>query len=128
MLATHYYILVALAGALTAAWLFRPRERTQVTAFGALLSWGLAAVLGGAVEIYDGTNETIVGNVTDGTNVEIGSPREKLSSSSASVNTTMYAGLTAGDTYEIQVTDTDSGFSVGSGQTFAVIESLINQP
>jgi len=71
MLATHYYILVALAGALTAAWLFRPRERTQVTAFGALLSWGLAAVLGGAVEIYDATNETVVGNVSDGTAVAV---------------------------------------------------------
>ncbi len=71
MLATHYYVLLVLAGALTAAWLYRPRERTQVSTFGALLAWGLAAVLGGDVEIYDATNETVVGNVSDGTAVAV---------------------------------------------------------
>jgi len=71
MLATHYYLLILLAGALTGAWLFRPRERTQVTAFGALLTWGLAAVLGGDVEVFDATNETIVGNVSAGTAVAV---------------------------------------------------------
>jgi hypothetical protein len=71
MLATHYYVLVLLAGALTAAWLFRPRDRTQVTAFGALFAWGLAAVLGGDVEIYDASNETVVGNVSNGTAVAV---------------------------------------------------------
>jgi hypothetical protein len=71
MLATHYYLLVLLAGALTAAWLFRPRDRTQVTAFGALFGWGLAAVFGGDVEIYDASNETVVGNVSNGTAVAV---------------------------------------------------------
>jgi len=71
MLTTHYYVLIALAGALTAAWLFRPRARTQVTALGALLGWGLAAVLGGDVEVFDHTNETVVGNVSDGTAVAV---------------------------------------------------------
>lgn len=71
MLATHYYAVLVLAGALTAAWLFRPRDRTQVTAFGAVLAWGLAAVLGGDVAVFDGTNETIVGNVSDGTAVAV---------------------------------------------------------
>jgi len=71
MLATHYYALLVLAGALTAAWLYRPRERTQVSAFGALLAWGLAAILGGDVEIYDPTNETVVGNVSNGTAVAV---------------------------------------------------------
>ena len=71
MLATHYYALLVLAGALTAAWLYRPRERTQVSTFGALLAWGLAAVLGGDVEIYDATNETVVGNVSNGTAVAV---------------------------------------------------------
>jgi len=71
MLTTHYYVLIALAGALTAAWLFRPRERTQVTTLTALVAWGLAAVLGGDVEVYDASNETVVGNVSDGTAVAV---------------------------------------------------------
>ena len=71
MLATHYYAVLVLAGALTAAWLFRPRDRTQVTAFGAVLAWGLAAVLGGDVAVFDHSNETVVGNVSDGTAVAV---------------------------------------------------------
>jgi hypothetical protein len=67
MLTTHYYVLVALAGALTAGWLFRPDERTQVTAFGGFLAWALAAVLGGDVQAFDAANETVVGNVSNGT-------------------------------------------------------------
>lgn len=52
MLVSHYYA-VALAGALlTAAWLFRPEERTAVTTLGAFLAWGLTALLGGDVETY----------------------------------------------------------------------------
>ena len=54
MLITHYYALALFAGALTAAWLYRPRERTQVTAFGAFLAWSLVAWLGGDVETFDG--------------------------------------------------------------------------
>ena len=71
MLATHYYALLVLAGALTAAWMFRPRQRTQVTTLAALVSWGLAAVLGGSVEVFDGANQTVVGNVSNGTAVAV---------------------------------------------------------
>jgi len=74
MLATHYYALLTLAGALTAAWMFRPRQRTQVTTLAALVSWGLAAVLGGSVEVFDGANQTVVGNVSNGTAVAVGPP------------------------------------------------------
>lgn len=59
MLITHYYALAVLAGALTAAWLFRPRERTQVTAFGAFLGWTLVAWLGGDVETFDSAVQTL---------------------------------------------------------------------
>lgn len=71
MLTTHYYVLIALAGALTAAWLFRPRERTQVTTLTALVAWALAAVLGGDVKVFDASNQTVVGNVSDGTAVAV---------------------------------------------------------
>jgi len=71
VLASHYYALVALAGALTAAWMFRPQQRTQVTTLTALVAWGLAAVLGAGVEVFDPTNETIVGNVSAGTAVAV---------------------------------------------------------
>jgi hypothetical protein len=59
MLITHYYALVAIAGALTAAYLFRPRERTQITSFGAFVAWALAALLGDQVEIFDGSVQQI---------------------------------------------------------------------
>ena len=71
MLLIHYYAVALFAGALTAAWLFRPRERTQVTTLTALVAWALAAVLGGDVEVFDASNETVVGNVSDGTAVAV---------------------------------------------------------
>lgn len=64
MLITHYYALALFAGALTAAWLFRPRERTQVTTFGAFVAWSLVAWLGGTVESFDEAIQTI--ETTDG--------------------------------------------------------------
>lgn len=59
MLLTHYYALVAIAGALTAAYLFKPRERTQITAFGAFVGWSLAALFGDQVAVFDGQIEQI---------------------------------------------------------------------
>lgn len=59
MLVTHYYALVAIAGALTAAFLFKPRERTQITAFGGFIAWSLAALLGDQVEVFDSSIEQI---------------------------------------------------------------------
>jgi hypothetical protein len=66
MLLTHYYALVAIAGALTAAWLFRPTEQTTVTALTAFLGWALAAFLGGDVERRVPAGETIQ-EAADGT-------------------------------------------------------------
>lgn len=71
VLASHYYVVIALAGALTAAWLYRPEDRTQITAFGAFLLWSLAAVLGGEVTVLDESTETVVGNVSAGTAVAV---------------------------------------------------------
>ena len=59
MLLIHYYALAGAGALLTAAWLFRPHERTQVTTLTAFFSWTLVALLGDDVEIYDATNETI---------------------------------------------------------------------
>jgi hypothetical protein len=66
MLLIHYYALATGAAALTAAWLFRPRERTAVTSLGAFLAWSLTALLGGSTERFDGAVETVetVNNTT----------------------------------------------------------------
>jgi hypothetical protein len=53
MLQAYYFGLALLAGALTAAWLFR-RERITVTAFLAAVSWVILAVYGGEVERASG--------------------------------------------------------------------------
>lgn len=71
MLATHYSVLIVLAGAATAGWLFRPNKRTQVTSLASFVAWSLAAVLGGDVYVVDTTNETLVGNVSNGTAVAV---------------------------------------------------------
>jgi hypothetical protein len=52
MLLTHYYAIATAAVLLTAAWLFRPAERTQVTTVGAFFAWGLTALLGGSTETF----------------------------------------------------------------------------
>ena len=52
MLLPHYYAIAAAAVLLTAAWLFRPAERTAITTLGAFLAWALTALLGGATETY----------------------------------------------------------------------------
>jgi len=54
MLLTHYYAIAGAGALLTAAWLFRPTDRTQVTTIGAFFAWGLAALLGGDVEVASG--------------------------------------------------------------------------
>lgn len=66
MILIHYYALAVLAGACTAAWLFRPEERTAVTTLGAFLGWTLTAVFGDRVERFDATVETVetVNNTT----------------------------------------------------------------
>jgi len=71
MLATHYYAVLLLAGALTGAWMFKANQRTQVTTLLAFVSWGVAAVVGGSVEVFDASNETVVGNVSNGTAVAV---------------------------------------------------------
>lgn len=54
MLIAHYYA-IACAGVLcTAAWLFRPEDRTQVTTLGAFFAWGLTGLLGGDTEVATG--------------------------------------------------------------------------
>jgi len=59
MLLTHYYALAAGATLLTAAYLFRPRERVRVTTLGGFLAWGLVALFGEATETFDYNIETI---------------------------------------------------------------------
>jgi hypothetical protein len=59
MLLTHYYALAIAAALLTAAWLFRPADRTQVTTVGAFLAWGLTALLGGSTETYAQGGESL---------------------------------------------------------------------
>jgi len=54
MLIAHYYAIASAGALLTAAWLFRPEERTQVTTIGAFLAWGLTALLGGDTEVASG--------------------------------------------------------------------------
>jgi len=53
MLITYWLSLALAASLLTAAWLYKPEERTNVTALGAFLAWGLTALLGGDVTIFD---------------------------------------------------------------------------
>jgi len=60
MLLTHLYAIAGAGALLTAAWLFRPDARTQVTTLGAFFAWSLVALYGGNAEIYDATNETVV--------------------------------------------------------------------
>ena len=66
MLLIHYYAVALFAGALTAAWLFKPTERTAVTTFGAFVAWGLTALTGNDVERFDHSVETVetVNNTT----------------------------------------------------------------
>jgi len=66
MITIHYYAVVLGASALTAAWLFKPEERTAVTTLGAFISWTLAAVFGDNVERFDHSAETVetVNNTT----------------------------------------------------------------
>jgi len=52
MLLVHYYAVAGAGAALTAAWLFRPQERTAITTLGAFLAWGLTALLGGDTQRY----------------------------------------------------------------------------
>lgn len=54
MLLTHFYAIASAGALLTAAWLFRPEERTQVTTIGAFFAWGLTALLGGDTEVATG--------------------------------------------------------------------------
>jgi hypothetical protein len=66
MLVIHFYALATLAGACTAAWLFAPEQRTAVTSLTAFLGWTLTALLGGDVERFDHSAETVetVNNTT----------------------------------------------------------------
>jgi len=66
MLLAHFYAIASAGALLTAAWLFRPEERTQVTTIGAFFAWGLTALLGGDTEtvIDTGANVTTVNNTT----------------------------------------------------------------
>jgi hypothetical protein len=52
MLLIHYYALATGAVLASAAWLFRPEERTAVTSLAAFLGWALAALTGGRTETY----------------------------------------------------------------------------
>lgn len=54
MLIAHFYAIAGAGVLLTAAWLFRPEERTQVTTIGAFFAWGLTALLGGDTEVATG--------------------------------------------------------------------------
>ena len=59
MLLSHLYALAGAGALLTAAWLFRPRERTQVTTLTAFFAWTLVALLGDDTEVFDHSVETI---------------------------------------------------------------------
>src|SRR6056297_2060534 len=59
MLLSHLYALAGAGALLTAAWLFRPRERTQITTLTAFFAWSLVALLGGDAEVFDASVETI---------------------------------------------------------------------
>jgi len=60
MLITHYYAVALFAAALTAAWLFQPRSRTQITTFGAMVAWTLVALLGDQTTVFDPAIEEVV--------------------------------------------------------------------
>jgi hypothetical protein len=66
MLLAHYYAVAVAAGLLTAAWLFKPAERTQVTTLSAFLGWGLTALLGGDTQTYTDSGAVVetVNNTT----------------------------------------------------------------
>lgn len=64
MILSHYLVLVAGACALTAAWMFRPNERTQITTLGAFMAWTLVGLLGDDVEVLDENVQEVV--ETDG--------------------------------------------------------------
>jgi hypothetical protein len=59
MLLAHYYAIATAAVLLTAAWLFRPEARTQVTTLTAFLAWGMTALLGGDTETYVDAGATV---------------------------------------------------------------------
>jgi len=59
MLLTHLYAVAGAGALLTAAWLFKPDARTQITTLTAFFAWSLVALFGGDAEIFDATNETI---------------------------------------------------------------------
>jgi len=59
MLLSHLYALAGAGALLTAAWLFRPTERTQVTTLTAFFAWSLVALLGDDAEVFDSSIETI---------------------------------------------------------------------
>lgn len=59
MLLTHYYAVVTIAVLASAAWLFKPEDRTAITTLGAFLAWSLAALLGGSTETYRRSGESI---------------------------------------------------------------------
>jgi hypothetical protein len=51
MLLTHLYAVAGAGALLTAAWLFKPDERTQVTTLGAFFAWSLVGLLGANAEV-----------------------------------------------------------------------------
>lgn len=59
MILAHYYAVATAGVLLTAAWLFRPQERTQLTTLGAFLAWALTALLGGSTETYTDAGATV---------------------------------------------------------------------
>lgn len=59
MMQTHWLVVVAIAGASTAAWLYRPRERTAIATLAAFLSWLLAAFSGGDIETVTDSGSTV---------------------------------------------------------------------
>lgn len=66
MLLAHYYAIAVAAVLLTAAWLFKPEDRTAITTLGAFLAWGVTALTGGSTETYadDGATLTTANNST----------------------------------------------------------------
>ena len=62
MLNTYYFAIVLGVVGLTAAWLFRPQERTAVTTLTAFLGWSWAALVGGSVERVDRTEQIVEHN------------------------------------------------------------------
>lgn len=71
MLLLHLYAIALFAVLATAAWLFRPTERTAVTTAGAFLSWSLVALLGDETETYADSGGELV-EASDGTYHAVG--------------------------------------------------------